>query len=336
MTDFQINFTMKRYILMIICSVLGVLAMAQTNNVTGKVTDSSGEPLAGVFVLQKGTDNGASTNASGEYSITVPADASLVFTCIGFQDVTMPVKGFAVIDVTMEEDSQLLDEIVVVGYGSQKSKDLTAPIVNIKGDDLKRHIASSPMSGIQGRVSGVQIVSSGAPGASPSVKIRGSGSIGDYAQPLYVVDGAFVDNLDFISPDDIQELTVLKDASASAIYGVRAANGVVIITTKRGSQGSPSITYDGYVGMQIPVNEMKLADKSQYIDMLNEANAAVSDYEPKDPSKFPAGVGWYSVLLRNAMTQNHSLSVSGATDKTNYSAGLSYFNQEGILDSENA
>ena len=310
--------------------------MAQQNNVTGRVTDGSGEPLAGVFILQKDTNNGTSTNEAGEYSIKVPPDATLIFTSIGFKELLVPVKGFNKIDVTLEDDSQMLDETIVVGYGSQKSRDLTAPIINIKGDDLTRHVASSPMSGIQGRVAGVQITGSGAPGASPSVKIRGSGSIGDYAQPLYVVDGAFVDNIDFISPNDIEDMTVLKDASASAIYGVRAANGVVIITTKRGSKGSPAIAYDGYVGLQCPVNVMDLADKTQYIDMLNEANAAVSGYEPKDPSKFPAGVDWYSVLLRNAMTQNHSLGVSGATDKTNYSAGLSYFNQEGVLNAENA
>ena len=336
MTVLKINITMKRYLIIMMFSVVSVLAMAQRTDVTGRVTDGSGEPLAGVFVLEKDTDNGTSTDASGRYSIKVPSDASLIFTSIGFKELIVPVSGYTIIDITLEEDSQMLDETVVIGYGSQKSRDLTAPIVNIKGDDLTRHVASSPMSGIQGRVPGVQITGSGAPGASPSVKIRGSGSIGDYAQPLYIVDGAFVDNLDFISPNDIEDMTVLKDASASAIYGVRAANGVVIITTRHGTKGAPAILYDGYVGVQIPVNVMKLANKSQYIGLLNEANSSVAGYEPKDPSKLPAGVDWYSVLLRNAMTQNHSLGVSGATDKTNYSAGLSYFNQEGILNAENA
>ena len=319
-----------------IFSAICVLSMAQTNVVTGKVTDGSGEPVAGVFVFQKHTENGTTTNADGEYSINVPSGASLVFTCIGFKDFVVPVNGFKQLDVTLEDDSLMLDETIVVGYGSQKSKDLTAPIANIKGDDLARHIASSPMSAIQGRVAGVQVTGNGAPGSSPSVKIRGSGSIGDYAQPLYIVDGAFVDNLDFISPNDIQDMTVLKDASASAIYGVRAANGVVIITTKRGTKGSPSIGYDGYVGVQVPVNVMNLANKGQYLDLLNEANAGVDGYVPKTPSQFPASVDWYSLLLRNAFTQNHSLGVSGATDKTNYSFGISYFNQEGILNAENA
>ncbi len=321
---------------MLLLSLLCIGAAARDVDVTGKVTDEAGEPLPGVFVLYSGNSKGVSTDDAGVYSITVPDDASLVFTCIGFRNQEIPVKGRAVIDVVMEEDSQMLEETIVIGYGTQKSKDLTAPIVNIKGDDLARHIASSPMSGIQGRIAGVQITASGAPGASPSVRIRGMGSIGDYAQPLYVVDGSFVDNLDFISPNDIQDMTVLKDASASAIYGVRAANGVVIITTKRGRQGGTNISYDGYAGVQVPVNVMKLADREQYVEMLNEANASVSGYVPKDPSQFPASQDWYSVLLRNAFTQSHALDVSGATDKTNYSFGLSYFSQDGILNADNS
>ena len=327
---------MKRTLFMIFLSLLCIFAEAQNVTVSGKVTDEAGDPLPGVFVLENGSSQGTSTDQNGAYSITVPADATLVFTCIGFKELLVPVKGRTRIDVAMEEDSQMLEETVVIGYGSQKAKDLTAPIVNIRGEELTRHIAASPMSGIQGRIAGVQITGNGAPGSSPSVRIRGTGSIGDYAQPLYVVDGAFVDNLDFISPSDIQDMTVLKDASASAIYGVRAANGVVIITTKRGSLGRTSITYDGYAGVQVPVNVMKLAGREQYVEMLNEANASVSGYVPKDPSQFPASQDWYSVLLRNAFTQNHSLDVSGATEKTNYSLGLSYFSQDGILNADNS
>ena len=327
---------MKRYLFIVFLLVAGVWAKAQDITVKGKVTDSAGTPLPGVFVLQEGNMRATSTDSAGEYSISVPSDASLVFTCIGFKDMVAAVGGRTSIDVVLEEDSQMLDETVVIGYGTQKSKDLTAPIVTIKGDELARHIASSPMSGIQGRIAGVQITANGAPGSSPSVRIRGMGSIGDYAQPLYIVDGAFVENLDFISPSDIHDITILKDASSSAIYGVRAANGVVIITTKRGTLGQTGITYDGYAGIQVPVNVMGLAGRNQYVDMLNEANAEVSGYVPKDPSQFPASQDWYSVLLRNAFTQSHSLDVSGAAEKTNYSMGLSYFSQDGILAAENS
>ena len=327
---------MKRILLIIFLSLLYIYVEAQDITVTGKVADEDGMPLPGVFVLLDGSSIGTSTDSSGKYSIKAPADASLTFTCIGFVEQNVQIKGRTLVDVVLKEDSQMLQETVVVGYGTQKSKDLTAPIVSIRGDDLTRHIASSPMSGLQGRIAGVHIIGSGAPGASPSVRIRGMGSIGDYAQPLYIIDGSFVDNLDFISPSDIQDVTVLKDASASAIYGVRAANGVVILTTKKGTLGRTGITYDGYAGVQVPVNVMKLSDREQYVEMLNEANAQVSGYVPKDPSQFPASQDWYSVLLRKAFTQSHSLDVSGATEKTSYSMGLSYFNQDGILDADNS
>ena len=327
---------MKRHILLSIILLLAVgAAYAQNVDVSGKVTDSSGAPLPGVFVQQTGTSNAVSTDAEGDYFISVPPESTLQFSCLGFQTASVSLYDRTVIDVVMQEDSQELDEIVVVGYGTQKSKDLTAPITSIKGEELLRQATSSPISGLQGKVAGVQIIGSGAPGSSPTVKIRGMGSIGDYAQPLYIVDGVFVDNLDFVGANDIQDVTVLKDASASAIYGVRAANGVVIITTKKGAYGKVSVTYDGYVGVQVPVNVMKLAGRDQYVEMLNEANAAIGGYVPKNPSDYPASTDWYSALLRNALTQNHSLDASGATEKTNYALGISYFNQDGILKADN-
>ena len=327
---------MKRIAIFLIFLLVALSAQAQNVNVSGKVTDPSGQPLPGVFVQQSGTSNAVSTDTEGCYSIDVPPQASLLFSCIGYQSINEQLYDRSVIDVVMQEDSQLLDEIMVVGYGTQKSKDLTAPIVSIKGEELARQVSSHPMSSLQGKVAGVQVISSGAPGSSPSVRIRGTGSIGDYASPLSVVDGVFVDDLGLLSPGDIEEMTVLKDASASAIYGVRAANGVVIITTRRGSAGKASITYDGYVGVQTPVNVMKLAGRNQYVDMLNEANSSVPGYVPKDVSDYPYTTDWYSVLLRNALTHSHSLDVSGASDKTNYSVGLSYYDQEGIMKADNA
>lgn len=328
---------MKRRILLSMFILLAALAAnAQSVNVSGIVTESSGVPLAGVFVLQSGTSNGVSTDDQGCYSINVPPESTLQFSCIGFKDVSISLNDRTVIDVVMQEDSQMLEETVVIGYGTQKSKDLTAPIVSIKGEELSRQVSSDPMSAIQGKIAGVQIISSGAPGASPTVKIRGMGSIGEYANPLYIVDGVFVDNLDFIGSGDIQDITVLKDASAAAIYGVRAANGVVIITTRQGSASKVSITYDGYVGVQTPVNVMKLANLEQYVDLLNEANSSVSGYVPKKPSDYPMSTDWYSSILRNALIHNHSLDVSGATLKTKYALGLSYLDQDGILIADNS
>ena len=326
---------MKQTIFAIFLFLSCGISYSQTLEVTGKVTDASGQPLPGVFVLDTSSRQGTSTDEDGAYSIDVLSETSLVFSCIGFKDRTEPVAGRARIDVVLDEDAQMLEETVVVGYGSQKSRDLTAPIVSIDGDDLAGHLTPDPLAAMQGKVAGVQIIGNGAPGSSPEVKIRGMGSIGEYSRPLYVVDGVFVDNLDFISPNDIQDMTILKDASASAIYGVRAANGVVIVTTRKGLSGRMSITYDGYAGIQVPVNVMKLADRNQYVDMLDEANADVEGYVPKDPSQFPASTDWYSVLLRNAFIHNHSLNVSGGSDRTGYAFGLSYFGQDGILAVDN-
>lgn len=326
---------MKRISILFILLLIAFAAGAQNVNVSGKVTDSSGGPLPGVFVQQSGTSNAVSTDNAGRYTISVPPQSSLLFSCIGYQDTSVQLYDRTVIDVVMQEDTQTLDEIIVVGYGSQKSKDLTAPIVSVKGDELARQVNYHPMSSLQGKIAGVQVISSGAPGSSPSVRIRGTGSIGDYANPLYVVDGVFVDDLGFLSPSDIQEMTVLKDASASAIYGVRAANGVVIITTRRGQTGKATITYDGYVGIQTPVNVMKLAGRDQYVELLNEANASVPGYVPKVASEYPYTTDWYATLLRNALTHSHSLDVSGANDKTNYSVGLAYYDQEGIMKADN-
>lgn len=328
---------MKRSLIIIFMLMAGALALsAQDLAVSGVVTDASGQPLPGVFVLHQGTSRGTSTDDVGVYEIVVPSDAILQFSCIGFKEKVIPVEGNPSLNVVLDEDTQMLEETVVIGYGTQKSKDLTAPVVNVKGEELLKQVTPDPASALQGKVAGVQVTGGGAPGSSPTVKIRGMGSIGDYARPLYIVDGAFVDNLDFVSPNDIQEVTVLKDASASAIYGVRAANGVVIITTKRGVQGKAVISYDGYVGVQIPVNVMKLADKYQYLELLNEANAGVDGYVPKNPASFPEGTSWYSELMRNAFIQNHSIDVSGATDKTNYSVGLAFFDQTGIMKAENS
>ena len=166
--------------------LIALAANAQNVNVSGIVTESSGVPLPGVFVLQSGTSNGVSTDNQGCYSIIVPPESTLQFSCLGFKDVSVSLDDRTVIDVTMQEDAQVLEETVVIGYGTQKAKDLTAPIVNIKGEDLSRQVTTNPMSALQGKIAGVQIIESGAPGVSPTVKIRGMGSIGEYASPLQI------------------------------------------------------------------------------------------------------------------------------------------------------
>ena len=322
---------MKRVLTALLSLMLASLSAWAQYQVKGVVEDALG-PVIGATVMEVGTTNGVSTGIDGDFVLTVSkADAKVEVSCIGYASQVFPANAVPA-KILLGEDTTFLDEVVVVGYGTQKAKDLTAPITNVKGEDLAKQIAANPMSALQGMVSGVQITQSGAPGAGPSVKIRGVGSIGDYANPLYIVDGAFMDNIDFLSASDIESLTVLKDASAAAIYGVRAANGVILVTTKKGSTGKVRVAYDGYGGVQVPTNIMPMANARQYIEMYNLAN-------PDDPfnTVYPlaanTGVStdWYRTLVKPALTHSHSLDLSGGTEKTNYSVGLSYFYQDGIM-----
>ena len=326
---------MKRLATIFLLCLMSSALFAQNIQVQGTVLDNEGYPQIGAGVFQKGTSNGTVTDLDGRYSLSVPADAVLVYSFQGFSDVEEAVNGRETIDVTMNLDSQFLEEVVVVGYGVQKSKDLTAPIVTVKGEALSKQAAANPMSALQGMVAGVQIIQSGAPGAGPSVKVRGVGSIGDYASPLYIVDGTFVDNIDFISNNDIESLTVLKDASAAAIYGVRAANGVVLVTTKKGSHDHLSVSYDGYAGVQVPVNIMKLCNTEQYVELLNLANSNTIGWTDRNAADYPGSTDWYKELVHPAATTSHALDFSGASDKTNYSVGLSYLYQDGIMNHSN-
>lgn len=317
----------------ILCSI-GVL-YAQNITVKGTITDgTNGETLIGASVIEKGTTNGVITDYDGNFQINVPANAVLEMSYVGYIKKEVTVTNAGPYKITLLPDNQQLDEVVVVGYGQQKVKDLTAPITTIKGSNLSQEMASNPVQALQGKVAGVQITNTGAPGGGVSVKIRGVGSIGDYANPLYIVDGAFVDNIDFLSSSDIQDLTILKDASAAAIYGVRAANGVVLVTTKRGVTERATISFDTYMGAQTPINIVKLSDKQQYITALNEAFQGQSGY-PKDPNSYPGNTDWYNVLTRDAGTAAANLDISGATGKTNYSFGANYFWKNGIMQSVN-
>lgn len=219
----------------------------RTVTVQGVVTDANfKEPVIGANILVKGTTLGTICDMDGKYLLeNVPADGTLVFSFIGMKTVEVKIDGKKTINVELSDDVQKLEDVVVIGYGTSKAKDLTAPISVVKSDQIASQATTSPMSALQGKVPGMNVVSSGTPGSGPKVTIRGLGSFGD-TSPLYVVDGMFYDNINFLNNSDIQEISVLKDASAAAIYGVRAANGVVIITTKKGKRNTKArITYNG-------------------------------------------------------------------------------------------
>jgi len=340
-------------LLSLLMSAASIFAQ-QKLHISGVVMEKATNlPIIGASVKVQGTSNGTVSDINGEYSLNnVPTNATLVFTYIGMNAIEEKVNGRTKIDVYLTEASQQLNEVVVIGYGTAKAKDLTAPIAVIKAEDIIKHASTSPMSALQGSVAGVQIINSGAPGAGPEVHIRGVGSFGivksdgttEPVKPLYVVDGMFYDNIDFLNNSDIQDISILKDASASAIYGVRAANGVVIVTTKKGSFNTKAtITYDGYMGFQTATNKIKMANAQEYATMQLEkggtTDKAVLDNSVRlygGNASIPAtSTDWYKELLRTAMIQNHSLDISGGSDKTAYSIGLNYLKQEGIMDVKN-
>ncbi|HSV87198.1 MAG TPA: carboxypeptidase-like regulatory domain-containing protein, partial [Bacteroidales bacterium] len=326
----------KYAILTIMLVFLGIVAQGQ-RIVRGTVSSSAtGETLPGVNVVIQGTAKGTITDIDGNFQLELmPENQILIFSFIGFDQQTVLVGDRQVLHVELVPAATALEEVVVIGYGAQRVRDLTAPIVRVSGEDLARQTSSNVLQALQGKASGVQIIQSGAPGRGPVVRIRGLGSIGDYANPLFVVDGVFVDNIDFISSSDIEDVTILKDASAAAIFGVRAANGVILITTRKGRVGRPTVSYEGFFGMQVPVNILPLASTQQYVELFNEANVNRTGFVPKDPADYTASTDWYRELLRMAPMTSHSFDISGTGQGSNYSIGGSFLNQLGIMDFNN-
>lgn len=340
---------MKRILLvMMFSTMLGTLVWAQSRQVQGRVVSAEdNQPLPGVNILVQGTTKGAVTDANGSFSIELTgAENTLVFSFIGYKPQTVVVGNQTQLSITMEPDALALEEIVVVGYGTMQEKDLTSSVVTIKSDEIIKTPTSQAMQALQGKVPGVQIVSSGAPGAGPTVRVRGIGSLpgqGD-SDPLYVVDGMFFDNIDFLNTSDIATISVLKDASAASIYGVRAANGVVLITTKSGSYNQKTeVTYSGYYGVQVAQNVLKMANAEQFTEYaLATGSAADASFIDNafqrygrsriNPNVPDVNTDWYAQVLRPASIQNHTISVSGGKDNVQYSVGMSYFDQDGLLE----
>ncbi|HEX2970415.1 MAG TPA: TonB-dependent receptor [Bacteroidales bacterium] len=324
-----------RSLILLYMSIFMFQSIEGQQSVSGTITDESRTALPGASVQVKNTSRGTFSDPDGKFAIAASGNDTLVFSMVGMVTQIIPVSGRAVIDVRLLTATTQLQDVVIVGYGTQRVKDLTAPITSVSGENLTKQLTSNVVQALQGQVAGVQIINSGVPGGGSTVRIRGVGSIGDYANPLFVVDGVFTDNIDFLSSGDIEDVTILKDASAAAIYGVRAANGVVLVTTKKGKSGKPVISYDGYYGMQVPVNIMPLSGRDQYVELINEANANATGFVPLDPSNYPSSTDWYSELVRHAGTTSHNLDISGSKEGTSYSFGGSYFYQQGIMNTKN-
>ncbi len=324
-------------------------ASAQTV-VSGKVTSSDdGAPLPGVNVLIKNTTRGTSTDFDGNYRVELQeGDEALIFSFVGYVTEEIEVGSRNQVDITLTIDISELQEIVVVGYGTQQEKDLTSAIATLDAEDIVNTPTGNAVQSLQGKVAGVQITNLGAPGAAPNIRIRGLGSFAnetDQANPLFVVDGMFVDNIDFLNTADIASMSVLKDASAASIYGVRGANGVVLIETKSGDYNQPvQITYNGYFGVQVAQNVLQMTNAEQYVNYINASGSASEVQNIEDaiarygrsrinPNLPNVNTDWYDEVSRTAAPiQNHSLGLSGGNERTRYSVGASYFLQEGLLD----
>ena len=320
-------------------------ASEQTIKVSGQVVDQSGEPLIGATVRVKGTQVATVTDIDGNFQVEASSDATLVVSYLGYQDLEVAVRGRANIgQIQLSSDDFSLDQVVVVGYGVQKKADLTGSVAVVNAEELKRVSNSNISTMLEGKVAGVQITSDGQPGADPSVRIRGIGSFGSTA-PLYVVDGVPMGTTirDF-SPNDIETIQVLKDASAGAIYGSRAANGVVIITTKNGKKDQPlKVDYKGYFGVdKISSNTYDVMNASQYSQYLGQAclnsgtplhggyslNPETGKYQFMDNTN----TDWFKEVFKTGIRQNHNINLSGGGAHNTYNIGLDYFNQKGTLE----
>ncbi|MDD2797955.1 MAG: TonB-dependent receptor [Bacteroidales bacterium] len=323
-------------VILMLLIALSPLYAQQTVTVTGTVKDkTTKETLIGVNVVLQGTTQGTITNLDGEYTLNnVPKNAKLQFTYIGMDPLTVDVKNGGKIDVMMGANNIGLDEVVVVGYGTSKKRDLTGSIISIRGEDLKSSPESNPMKSLQGKVAGLVITNSGAAGGSPTIRLRGVSTVNANTNPLFVVDGMFVDNVDFVNPNDITSIEVLKDPSSLAIFGVQGANGVIIITTKRAEKGKLTISYDGYAGVQIlhDRDRLQLTNASDFTALYNEQlknmNPSATEWVP---DLLGGGTNWQTQIFRPAVITNHGVTVSQATDKSSSVLSLGYFKQDGIV-----
>jgi TonB-linked SusC/RagA family outer membrane protein len=308
-------------------------AMAQ-GLIKGRVTDKSGEPLIGVSIKVQGTTTGAVSDVNGNYSITAQPNANLIVSYIGFASQTVSVGGQSVVNITLTEQANNLNDVVVVGYGTQKKSVVTGAISSLKTSDIQDQQITRVDQALQGRTSGVTVVaSSGAPGSAPIVRVRGVTSRVN-SDPIYVVDNIVLNGgIETLNPNDIESMEVLKDASA-AIYGSRASNGVILVTTKKGKNGPPQISYSGYVGVQAPVRKVDLVNASQYATLRNQAYANDGKTTPMfaNPQSYGEGTNWQDQIFSNdAIIHSHNLSLSSGTEKSTSYASIGYLDQQGII-----
>lgn len=305
------------FVFFLFCSTV----MVAQNKVSGIVQDATGEPLIGVSILEVGTNNGTVTDIDGKFSLTVNRGAKISFSYVGYTPQTLAATNS--MTVVMQEDSKLLNEVVVVGYGTMRRKDVTSSITTVKSEDLNKGVFTDPASMLQGKVAGLTVTTSGDPSGTPSITLRGASSLrtGDAMQPYYVIDGIPGVDISMVAPDDIESIDVLRDASATAIYGSKAANGVIIITTKSGQEGKTNVTYNGYVAFDNVLKTLDMASASQ----LRSSGLIGAEQDGGGDTD------WQDEVLRTGFSHNHNVSISGGNAKTKYMGSVNYMNREGVV-----
>lgn len=319
------------------------VSQQKSKKITGTVVDETGLPVIGANVVQKGTTNGIITDVDGRFSLEIPENSILEISYIGYLAQSIPVENKSFFQIILKEDTQKLDEVVVVGFGTQKKVNLTGAVSAVSGDQLSGLPATNVANMLQGKLPGVSITAeTGQPGREgTSIRIRGVGTMNN-SDPMILVDG-LESSMNDVNPNDIENISVLKDAAAASIYGTRAANGVILITTKRGKVGKPTLTYNGYVGWQKAVRKPHHLSSSQYAELYNEGRineGAAPAYTAEDIEKYRNGsdpdnypnTKWMDLLLQGSgFTHNHNVSLNGGTEDTKYAVSLAYYNQEGLI-----
>ena len=324
------NARLRPFVLFMALFLMNVSWAFAQLTVTGRVQSKSGEPLIGVNVVEKGTTNGTVTDLDGNYSLRTEKGKTLVFSYIGFLTQENVVKG-ARMNITLLEDTETLDEVVVIGYGSMQRKDVTSSITSVKAEDLNVGVVTSPAQMLQGKVPGLTVANTSDPNGSASISLRGASSLraGEAMEPYYVIDGVPGASLSLIAPDDIESIDVLRDASATAIYGSKAANGVIIVTTKKGKKdGHTSVSYSGYVAWDKTMNSLDMMTADQLLDFASKNNIDLSPYYDVNN---PANTNWQDEVLRTGFSHNHNVSINGGNEKTSYSASINFMDRQGVV-----
>ncbi|MDD3789559.1 MAG: SusC/RagA family TonB-linked outer membrane protein [Petrimonas sp.] len=326
MKDFGFSKRLGLFLLLII----PMYVFSQSLTVRGTVTDSNKDPLIGVNVVEKGTTNGTVTDIDGNFTLNVPQDATLVISYVGFTSQEVPVNRQAIINIILREDTELLEEVVVVGYGTQRKEAVTGSVASMRGDDVREVASSNITQALQGRIAGVDMAqTSSKPGSQMQIRIRGTRSLNASNDPLVVLDGIpFAGSITDISPSDIKSVDILKDASATAIYGSRGANGVILITTNSGQRGQKAqFSYNGYYGAKNIFSKYPMMNASEFIELRKAAGQFTNGVDESDD----VNTDWQDLFYKPGMVTSHDIGVSGGTDKGNYNFGAGYYKDVAVL-----